>query len=69
MNIGRLLITLGIALVAAGVLFTLLGRLGVGKLPGDIVWRRGTTTVYFPIVSSILLSVVLSLVLWFIGRK
>lgn len=69
MNLGRILIVAGIALVIAGLLFTLLGRLGLGKLPGDIVWRRGNATFYFPLMSSILISVVLSLLLWLIGRR
>lgn len=69
MNIGRVLITLGIALVAAGLLFTIIGRLGMAKLPGDIVWRRGNTTVYVPIVTSIVVSIVLSLLMWAISRR
>lgn len=69
MNLGRILIVAGIALVIAGILFTVLGRLGLGKLPGDLVWKRGNATFYFPLMSSILVSVVLSLLLWLFGRR
>lgn len=69
MNLGRILIFAGIALVVAGILVTVLGRLGLGKLPGDIVWRRGNATFYFPLMSSILISLVLSLLLWLFSRR
>ena len=64
----RILIIAGVILVLTGVLWPFISRLGLGRLPGDIVWHRGNTTVYVPIVTSILLSVVLSAVLWLIGR-
>jgi hypothetical protein len=69
-DLGKLLILLGGLLAIAGVALVLVGRtnLPVGRLPGDIVYRSRNTTVYFPIVTSIFLSVVLSLVLYFIGR-
>jgi len=56
--------------LAVGVVIVLLGRSGVpvGRLPGDIVYRGKNTTVYFPIVTSIVLSVVVSIVLYVIGR-
>ena len=69
MTLGRILITAGAALLIAGVLVMVLGRLGVGKLPGDMVWRRGNATVYFPLMTSIIISVVLSLLFWFFGRR
>jgi len=47
---------------------TAAGRLGLGKLPGDIVYRRGNFSFYFPLMTSILLSVVLSLLLWLFRR-
>ena len=70
MPLGRTLITLGLILVAAGVLLTFAGRLPfkLGRLPGDIVYRGKNTTFYFPLVTSILLSVILSLVLYFVNR-
>ncbi len=57
-SIGKLLIGAAVALVVVGGLFLLLGRLGVDRLPGDLVFRRGNLTVYFPIGIMILLSVV-----------
>jgi len=67
---GKLLIILGVVLIAAGLLLTLFGRfhLPVGRLPGDIVYRGKNTTFYFPLATSILLSVLLTLVLYVIGR-
>jgi hypothetical protein len=64
----RTLIIGGLLLVAAGLLWPLLGKLGLGRLPGDIVIERPTYSFYFPIVTSIVLSVVLSLMLWLINR-
>ena len=64
----RVLIIAGIILVLAGVLWPFIAKLGLGRLPGDIVFTRGNTTFYFPIVTSIILSVVLSAVLWMLGR-
>jgi hypothetical protein len=69
-DVGRLLIVLGIALVVIGGIVLLLGRahLPLGRLPGDIVYRGKNTTFYFPLATSILLSVVLSLLFFLIGR-
>lgn len=69
-EIGRLLIVFGIMLVVIGVVLMLLGRTGLpfGRLPGDIVYRGKNTTFYFPLATSILLSVVLSLLFFLIGR-
>lgn len=64
----RTLITFGIILVLAGLLWPVLSKLGLGRLPGDIVIERGNARVYIPIATSILVSVVLSLVLWLINR-
>ncbi|HYI97569.1 MAG TPA: DUF2905 domain-containing protein [Bryobacteraceae bacterium] len=69
-GLGRTLIILGVVLLVAGLLFTAVGRFTpLGKLPGDIVIRRSNSTFYFPIVTSILLSVVLTLVMWFFQRR
>ncbi len=67
---GKLLIFLGAVLVAAGLGFVLLGRtnLPLGRLPGDIVYRGKNSTFYFPLATCILLSVVISIVLWAIGK-
>lgn len=64
----RLLILLGIVLVAAGLLWPLIRRSGLGRLPGDILIRSGNSSFYFPIVSCIVVSVALSLLLWLINR-
>ena len=68
---GRTLIAIGIALVVLGVLVTVGAKLPIrwGRLPGDIVIRGKNTTFYFPLVTSLLLSVLLSLVMWLIGRR
>jgi hypothetical protein len=65
--VGRILIGVGIVLVVAGVLVTMGVR--IGRLPGDVVVRGKNTVFYFPIVTCILLSVVLTLVLWLVGRN
>ncbi len=69
-EMGRLLLVLGIALVLIGGIFMLLGRTGLplGRLPGDFLYRGKNTTFYFPLATSILLSVVLSLVVYVISR-
>lgn len=70
MEIGRLLLALGIALVLIGGAIMLLGRTGLplGRLPGDFLYRGKNTTFYFPLATSILLSVVLSLIVYVISR-
>jgi Protein of unknown function (DUF2905) len=67
---GKLLIFFGAVLLVIGVAFLLLGRtnLPIGRLPGDIIYRGKNTTFYFPLVTSILVSVVLSVLLYVIGR-
>jgi len=69
-EMGRLLIILGVALVVIGGVVMLLGRTGLplGRLPGDFLYRGKNTTFYFPLASSILISAVLSIVLFLIGR-
>jgi Protein of unknown function (DUF2905) len=64
----RFLIFLGLILLVAGLVWPYAAKLGLGRLPGDIVFTRGHTTFYFPIVTSLVLSVALSLLLWLIGR-
>lgn len=64
----RFLIFLGLALLICGLLWPYISKLGLGRLPGDIVIERGNTTFYFPIVTSLILSILLSTVLWMIGR-
>jgi hypothetical protein len=69
-GIGRLLVIMGVALVVIGGLLLLLGRTGLplGRLPGDILYRGKNATFYFPLGTAILISVVLSIVLFLIGR-
>lgn len=69
-DFGKLLVLLGMILVVAGIVLILLGRthLPLGRLPGDILYRGKNTTVYFPLATSLLLSVVLSLVLYLVSR-
>jgi hypothetical protein len=69
-DLGKLLIVLGLLLLVAGVVLILLGRtsLPLGRLPGDFVYRGKNTTFYFPLATSIVVSVILSLVLYAVGR-
>jgi len=64
----RWLIVLGIALLAAGLLWPWLGRLGLGRLPGDIRYEKDGFSFYFPLTTGIVLSLVLSLVLWLLRK-
>ncbi len=69
-ELGKMLMILGGALFAIGAFFYFGGRLPfrLGRLPGDIAYKSGNTTVYIPIATSILLSVGLSLIFWLIAR-
>ena len=69
-DIGRTLVLLGAVLLVVGVVLILAGKanLPIGRLPGDIVVRGKNTTFYFPLMTSIVLSVVLTLVLWLVNR-
>ena len=62
-RVGRAIIYLGVALIVIGALWLLAEKLGFGRMPGDIVVRRKNFTLYVPIVSSIVLSIVISLLL------
>ena len=64
----RTLVIIGAILVALGVLWPWLGRIGLGRLPGDILIQRGLFTFYAPIATCLLISVVLSVILWLINR-
>jgi hypothetical protein len=70
MNIGRLLIVFGLVITAVGVILVLAGRLPwIGRLPGDIHIQRGNWTFYFPLATSLVVSIVLTLIFWLIGRR
>jgi len=64
----RWLITLGIVFLVAGLLWPLLQKIGLGRLPGDIVIERGNFRIYLPLGTSILISLVLSLLFWLFNR-
>ena len=64
----RFLILLGLAILAVGLLWPVLSRLGFGRLPGDIVSQRDNFTFYFPLATCILVSVLLSVVFWLFNR-
>ena len=64
----RFLIVLGLAILVAGLLWPFLSRIGLGRLPGDIVIERENMNFYFPLMTCLLLSVVFSLVFWIVNR-
>ena len=64
----RLLIVIGIVCLLAGLLWPWITRLGLGRLPGDFRFESGAFSFYFPLATSIVISVVLSLILWLINR-
>lgn len=64
----RALIVIGLVIVAIGLLWPLLGKLGLGRLPGDILIEREGFTLYLPLGTGALISVVLSVILWLINR-
>ncbi len=68
--IGKFLILLGLIVAAVGGLLLLSGKLPwIGRLPGDIMIQRRNFTFYFPLATSILISLVITLLFWFIGRR
>ena len=64
----RTLIVLGLVILVVGLLWPYLSRIGLGRLPGDIVFERENMTFYFPLMTCLLVSVVLSLVFWAVNR-
>jgi hypothetical protein len=69
-DLGRIFIWIGALLLIMGLVLVMAGKMNlpVGRLPGDFTWRSKNTTVYFPLMTSIVLSVILSLVLYFVNR-
>lgn len=69
-EIGRMLVVFGLLIALVGVALLLVGRVPwLGRLPGDIHIQRGNWTFYFPLATSLVLSVVLTLILWVLGRR
>jgi hypothetical protein len=68
MDVSRTLIILGLVLVAVGLLWPFLGRMGLGRLPGDIAIERDGFRLYIPIVTSLIVSVVITLLFWLFRR-
>jgi hypothetical protein len=70
MPLGRLLIVLGLVLIAAGLLFSFGARLPLrlGKLPGDLYFHGKNSSFYFPLTTCILLSLLLTLVMWIVRK-
>ena len=69
-DLGRVLILLGLVITLAGVVLVFAGRVpGLGRLPGDVQVQRGNWTFYFPLGTSLVLSLLLTLILWLIGRR
>ncbi len=68
--LGRILILLGVMLILIGGVLLLDGKIpGIGRLPGDIILQRKNFTFYFPIATSVLVSVILSFLFWLLGRR
>jgi uncharacterized RDD family membrane protein YckC len=68
MSIARLLVVVGLLLVALGLLWPMIDKIGLGRLPGDIMIERGNFRLYIPLATSLLVSVVLSVILWIANR-
>lgn len=68
MPISRLLVVFGLVLIALGLLWPWIAKLGLGRLPGDIVIERENFRFYFPLATSLLIGAVINLVLWLINR-
>ncbi|HYK78793.1 MAG TPA: DUF2905 domain-containing protein [Micropepsaceae bacterium] len=68
MNVSRILIVAGVILLLAGLAWPLLARLGLGRLPGDITLERGNFRFYFPLATSLVISLFLTLLFWLFRR-
>ena len=68
MDMQHFLIGLGLMILVVGIVWPILSRIGPSRLPGDIVYEREGTTFYFPLVTCILISVVLSVLFWLFNR-
>jgi len=69
-DISKLLIVFGLLIAGMGVILLLAGRVPwIGRLPGDIYIQRGNWTFYFPLATSLIMSVILTLIVWLLGRR
>jgi hypothetical protein len=69
-ELGKSIITIGIILIIIGLVVTIAGKIpGVGKLPGDIIIKKENFSFYFPLTTCILISIVLSAIMFFWGKK
>ena len=64
----KLLVTIGLVILIIGLLWPVISKLGLGRLPGDILVRREGFTFYFPLATSIIVSVVVTLIIWWFRR-
>lgn len=69
-SMGKIFIVLGFFLILLGIVILVANRFGIhlGKLPGDVYYQKGNTTIYFPIVTCILVSILLTVILWFLRK-
>jgi DUF2905 family protein len=69
-ELGKMLVGIGLLMLVVGGIFMLAGRthLPIGRLPGDILYRGKNTTFYFPVVTCIVISIVISVVIYLVGR-
>ncbi|HET8646512.1 MAG TPA: DUF2905 domain-containing protein [Vicinamibacteria bacterium] len=68
-DVGRMLLVLGLVIAAVGAVMMLSGRVPwLGRLPGDLSWRKGNVTVHVPVMTSILVSILLTVLLWLVRR-
>ncbi len=68
-QMGKVLISLGLLLVLVGGLMMLSSKIGIGRLPGDITFQKGNFTFYFPLVSCVVISVLLTALLWLLRAR
>lgn len=69
-RLGKLLIVIGLVVAGIGLILILAGKIPwLGRLPGDFVFRGKNVSFYFPLMTSLIVSVILSLILWFINRR
>jgi len=67
-EVGKLLVAIGLIILFSGIIFYGAGKLGLGRLPGDILLKDGNFTLYVPLATSLLLSLLLSVIIYLIRR-